>query len=277
MTGFEFQQFIVKLNIEKYGETDFVPLREVKDKGCDGIIESEKTIIACYGPKKYVKQEFETKIKADFSAYRTNWEAGYPKWRVYVNHEVTPDEVNIVGRLKPDAEVRGIAIIMNMIETLPGFKRRKLGSYLKIDNDFFTQDYLGELLENLLRSSEIVMDNISYPKSAPDLLEKFRSNYSEEDLEGAIKEYDVVEEYFQKIAYLLYGYEDEEIDKLKHKVIKEFYEYAGSFKERCELLTGRYLTKYSNDADSDYLFYIRALLLYLFSQCLIGKAVTELK
>ena len=274
---FEFQKFIKKLHLEKFGENDFTPLREVRDEGCDGIINSEKTIIACYGPKKYDRKKFEQKAREDFDAYQKNWEANYPYWKVFVNHDVTPDELKFVDRLKNGSTVIGIDGILSIIDALPGYKKRELGDYLRIDKDFFTQDYLGEILENLFRSSEFVLENVNYPSKAPDPIEKFKINYDEEDIETAIQQFDIVEEYFLQIENLLYGYEDEEINKLKLKIIRDFDAYSGSFKKKLESLTNQYLQKYSNESDDDYLLYISSVLFYMFRQCIIGKKIPKEK
>ena len=38
LRGFDFQNFITKLYLLRYGNEDFLPPRKVKDKGSDGII-----------------------------------------------------------------------------------------------------------------------------------------------------------------------------------------------------------------------------------------------
>ncbi|MGB4774832.1 MAG: hypothetical protein WBP45_06655, partial [Daejeonella sp.] len=71
-------------------------------------------------------------------------------------------------------------------------------------------------------------------------------------------------------------YEDDDIDKIKHKVIYDYLQTNGTFKVRLNSLTNLYMAKYSVDGDDEYIFYVRAILVYIFEQCLIGlKTDTE--
>src|SRR4051812_15614 len=88
--GFEFEGFVKVLNLEKYGVDGFVPTREVKDKGSDGIIKNPPKIIASFGPKGYKKKEFEKKADDDFSLYLKHWVADYPNWLMYFNNTISP-------------------------------------------------------------------------------------------------------------------------------------------------------------------------------------------
>lgn len=47
LSGFDFQDFIVEMLLQKYGTTGFTVLRKKKDKDCDGVINAEKRIVAC--------------------------------------------------------------------------------------------------------------------------------------------------------------------------------------------------------------------------------------
>ncbi len=48
---FDFQDFITKLFIYRYGSENYIPPRDIKDKGADGIIKDKEILVACYGPK----------------------------------------------------------------------------------------------------------------------------------------------------------------------------------------------------------------------------------
>ena len=85
LRGFDFQHFVRELYLLKYGEHGFTVLRDQKDKGCDGIIEEEKRVIACYGPQEIIDtkkrhREFDKKAEGDYNEFNSNWKAQYPNW-----------------------------------------------------------------------------------------------------------------------------------------------------------------------------------------------------
>ena len=69
------------------------------------------------------------------------------------------------------------------------------------------------------------------------------------------------------------GVKDEDFEKLKHRIKYDYTNKSGDFKTRLQQLTEKYLGKYSSENDDDYLYYIRAVLIYLFEQCLIGNKI----
>jgi len=275
LSGFEFQEFISKLFLQKYGEQGFTVLRKVKDKGCDGIINEQKRIIACYGPDDKTQKKFDRKVDEDFEDYQNNWANNYPNWMFVVNQEIAPLHIQKIESLKPGTLIIGIAQILSYIDNLKNYQKRKLAKYLQIDSDFLAPDYIKEILEDLLKENDPLEQKIPYTKALyfPD---KVKLNYNNEDIEEVLNEYEVVSEYFVFIVNLISGYEDEEINKIKQRII---YDYgnntSGIFKVRLDMLTRFYLAKYSNEQDDDYLFYTRALLIYIFEQCLIGRKTIQ--
>jgi hypothetical protein len=159
-----------------------------------------------------------------------------------------------------------------MIDKLSGGKKRRVGEYLKIDKEYFTKDYLIEILDNLLKGSDFYDENVLYEKViyTPD---KITLNYRQSDVEGVLNEYKIFFEdgVFNNIENILQGYDDEEQNRIKIKILCDFNDKtSSSFKERSKTLTEFYLGRYSTN-DDDYLFFIRAVLIYFFEQCLIGK------
>ncbi len=274
LTGFDFQDFVVDLFLLKYGEQGFTVLRKKKDKGCDGIINNEKRIIACYGPENATQKKFDNKADEDFEDYQNNWEKKYPKWMFIVNQNISPAQINKIESLKSGTPLLGTQQILSIIEDLKNYQRRKLAKSLRIESEFLAQDYLREILEDLLKESEPPENKIPYNKALyyPD---KVKLNYKEADIEGVLQEYEIVSEYFIDIHNVIYGYEDGEIDRIKLRIINDFTETKGIFKEKLETLTKLYLEKYSSNDDDDYRFYVRALLIYIFEQCLIGRKTKQ--
>ena len=269
LRGFEFQDFVTELFLLKYGESGFIPPRQVKDKGCDGIILSENRSVACHAPGNYNYRDFAAKINSDFEAYQIYWEKDYPNWMFITNQEVSPDLITKINELKKNTPLLGVKNIISIIEALDNYKRRRLGKYLRIEPDYFARDYLEEILEDLLKDTETGDENVCYSKP-PYMPDKININYEKEDIEGALHEYEIVTDYFKRIEELLQGYGDNGLARIKFKIINDFNEKSGSFKEKLKKQTRQYLEKYSKEQDDDYLFYIRAILINIFEQCLIG-------
>lgn len=276
LNGFDFQDFVVKLFLLKYGPTNFTVLRKVKDKGCDGVIVTEKTVIACYGPEKNNQTKFDKKAEEDFEDFTNNWQTQFPNWMFVVNHDVTPAQIAKIESLKKTTPLIGIKNILAIIEELDNYKKRKLAKYLKIENDFIAKDYLQEILEDLLKNSASDEPRKAYAKPIY-FADKVKLNFDTADVEDVFEEYDLIYGYFSDIEGLISGYEDDEIDRIKYKIVTDFAQTKGEFKERFESQTNLYLAKYSGGPDDDYKFYVRALLIYIFEQCLIGSKTEKEK
>ncbi|MBI5676259.1 MAG: hypothetical protein HZC48_10620 [Nitrospirae bacterium] len=281
LKGFDFQDFIIELFLLKYGEKGFTVLRKQKDKGCDGIINDEKRVIACYGPGTNNQNKFNKKADDDFKDFQENWHITYPNWMFVVNQEISPAYESKIKSLKSDALLLGLKQILFIVEGLKNYQRRKLAEYLKIETEFISSDYLAEILEDLLKGSETALDNIKYDtKGRINTEEKIAINYDKSDIEEAISEYGLLMESgsLKVVNDLLFGYEDEEIDRMKHRILYDYVNLtSGNFKTRLKQLTEHYLVKYSSEKDDDYLHYIRAILIHLFEQCLLGNKTRQEK
>jgi hypothetical protein len=278
LQGFDFQDFIIELFLQKYGAKGFTVLRQKKDKGCDGIINAEKQVIACYGPVSNNQNKFDQKVNEDFEDYQNNWQSSFPNWMFIVNQDVTPLQVSKIKSLKSDAPLLGIKQIISIIYELKNHQRRKIADYLNIEQSFLASDYLGDVLEDLLMGSEVTTESIKYDKIGRIYIEdKIVINYSESEVEDAVNEYVLLAESgsLKDVSDLLSAYEDEEISRLKHKILIDYASTNGTFKERLNQLSKFYTVKYASENDDDYLHYIRAVLIYLFEQCLIGRKKTS--
>lgn len=268
---YEFQDFITKLFMYKYGVDNYIPPREIKDKGADGIIIDKNTIIACYGPKKIDKNSYLEKIEGDFKLYKDNWQSQYKNWMFVTNNNIPEWGIQKINKLKSDSLQIGLDNILFIIDELSSYQKRELGYYLNIEKDLFANDYLKEIFEDLIKDASFADENIKYEKQIY-FPEKVNLNFNQEDINEVLTEYDVYFEdgVFNDIKGLLYGYDDEDNNKLKIRIISDLSSKSGDFKSRLLQLTEKYLDKYSCENDDDYLFYIRAILIYLFEQCLIG-------
>lgn len=275
--GFEFEEFIDELLLLKYGVDNYTPIRRIKDKGNDGTILSEQKILACYAPRKYSKADFETKVlgaknkEGDFEKYQKNWKTEFLNWEIYVNHEVAPEQLTLIQGLDGNTSIKGIDQILMIIDELASNKKRKLASYLGIEN-FFIQDYIQDIINDLLNATGIE-DNILHfdRKTLVPPQRKIELNFEQEDWDGMNSEMLLVMEEFNTIANILSGYEVDEINTLKRRIINDYNKLSGNFKERLYSLTEQYTREYGNLKDDEYGKCVKSLLLYMFEQCLIGK------
>lgn len=276
--GFDFEDFIDELFLLKYGVDNYVPIRRVGDKGNDGTILTEQKILACYAPRKYSKIDFETKVsgsankEGDFDKYRKNWKDKYPNWEMYVNHEVSPDQLILIQGLEGNTFIKGIDQILSIVENdLTSSKRRKLASFLGIEN-FFIQDYIQEIINDLLNASILEDKALHFDKkSIIPPQKKIKLNFEQEDWDGMYSEMTLVMEEFKTISNILSGYDDDEINTLKRRIISYYNRLSGSFKVRLYNIIEQYAREYGNIKDDEYMRCIKSILLYMFEQCLIGK------
>lgn len=276
--GFDFEDFIDELFLLKYGVDDYIPIRRTKDAGNDGTILLEKKILACYAPRKYSKTDFEIKVlgntqkEGDFVKFQKNWKHIYPNWEMLVNHEVAPEQLKLIQDLEGSTSIKGIEQIISIIKNdLTSQKIRKLAKFLGIEK-FFIEDYILDILNDLLNSSSLKNSNIQFNKrNLVDIKEKIEINFDSEDIEGINSEMVFVIQDFSLIDTLLSGYDDSEKDIVKWRIVDDYNKLSGSFKERLNNLTTQYTQQYANIKDDEYRKCVKTILLYMFEQCIIGK------
>lgn len=266
---FDFQRFVVFLYGLRYGSEGFTPLRERKDKGADGIIGSD-TILACFGPKEYKKTQFERKLKDDFNSYQNNWMSHYPRWRFVVNHHLAPEQVTTIKSLKSDAEIHGLGQLLTLIDNeLSNSQKRKVCKKLNINEMYFQNDFLMEIFDDLVEKTEN-SQKVNF-KFLTEIEKKIQLNFNDEEQDDAKNEIAILMSEFGNISSILSSYEDKDKSIIKYKILSDFNKGFGSFKEKAQTLTNLYIGNYKAENDTKLEFYIRALVFYMFEQCLIGK------
>jgi len=262
-----FQDFINELFIKRYGDS-FSPVKQKRDKGCDGIL-NNNTIIAAYAPQRVHLRDFKKKTSDDFTSYQQNWQSKYPKWNYVYNGEYTSEMMQYLESLKNDVITTDINALLDMIESLPHFKRRELASHLGIDEQYIINDIMKSVVEDLFKLIEGCGNVKAFHQVPPHIEDKIRLNYSAEDVDSASKEYECVLEYFTQLKEILKSYEDYEISALKSKLIKCYDKFSGNFKVRLNNITEEFAG--TNKSDDSYVFFIRVVLLYFFEICIIGQ------
>lgn len=262
----DFQQFIEKLYLLKYN-TNFTPIKQKRDKGCDGFINNDRIVIAVYGPEKRDLRRFKKKVGEDFEKYQEHWESKYPNWQVVYNNTFTASELQFIESLKPKTTKISVEHLLDIYRGLDWTNKRYISTYLNIDAQFFHNDILSSIIDDLIKNSD---HNTDAPQESPIYIEdKIGLNFESTEIEAAKDEYQDSLLFFGELKRLLFSYTDREQLALKSKIRIGYNKYSGSFAERLRYLTEQYSMQYADD--DLYIFHVRILLLYFFEQCLIGQ------
>jgi hypothetical protein len=287
--GFEFEAFINEMHLIQYGVDGYQPTRERGDDGADGIILNSRTIIAAYGPDTYKESSFLKKINDDFEDYMRKWATDNPNWNMYYNNSLAPEQIRISDNLIELAKqksltidkviIKGIDQIMHLIESeFTNKQQRQLATLLCVPKELMIFDHIRSIIDDLINGVGIDVENVKY-KIAIDVLEKINLNYSESDAKIAEEEYADLnaDGTLKKIWNIIATYEPEQINSLKLLIKREFNKLNGTFKEKLNSLTEKYIDKYTSGQDDDFEYYTRALLVYCFEQCMIGEKTIKEK
>jgi hypothetical protein len=274
LQDFDFEEFIKELLLMRHGTSGFIPTRPKKDKGCDGIIIESATIIACYGPKKYDPKTYAKKAKEDYAEYTKYWKKNYPNWQFIFNGKMGPDAITVITNLHNGSIPWGLDNVMSIIRNeFNGTQKRQVAKLLGIPKSQISQDYLEEVLENLLSTTTTNPTELYQFKkdNLLDVEDKIKLNYDKSDINIAMQEFEDMLPEILMTGKLFAAFQDEEQDRIKSRVRTDYKNANGNFKERLQIITDNYLRQYSAINDDVYRHNVTSVLLYLFEQCLIGK------
>ncbi|MCW5115583.1 hypothetical protein B7L17_002055 [Burkholderia cenocepacia] len=99
LQGFDFQDFVTDMLFVIHGAKNFTNLRPVRDGGCDGLITSEGTAVACYAPGTETFSKWKKKVAGDYALYKKRWAPEFPDWRFFINHEPGPNHLELAKQL----------------------------------------------------------------------------------------------------------------------------------------------------------------------------------
>lgn len=263
-----FQVFIEHLFLMIHGNK-FNCVKQKRDDGCDGIIDNEK-VIAVYAPENHDLRLFKNKVKSDHDKYLKNWKAQYPKWMLIYNGEFTAGKIKFIDTLDKNAEIWDIKQILYQISQRPWSKIREISLYLDIDENYFINDLIKTVIDDLLKlkDDDFLEDELT-GETPPYIYDKVTLNYDEEDIQGALTEYEETIPFRNRLKSVLQSYSDLEISKLKLHILRHYNMLGGDFKIRLNHLTDILSERNKNDAE--YNNYVRVILIYCFEICLIGK------
>lgn len=261
-----FQEIIKIIFLKKYG-LDFDVTKNCRDKGCDGIL-FKNTILAVYSPEKKELRSFKKKVDEDYKKYEQNWKKDYPNWMFVYNGEPTSQ---MLSHINEKGNVKNLCInkLIELIKELKWSDKRDLAkNKLGIAEEFITNDILQEIIEDLLKDQ---IEGIPKKTLPPDLVEKIKINYSNDDLDSIIAEHQEAMAMILKFERLLSAYKSEEIVLIRLRILDDYEKLAGDFKTRFNNLVS--LISNKNGSDDYYMLHVKAILMYFFQVCLIGKGV----
>lgn len=265
--GSAFQDFMNYLYTVVHG-TNFTPIRGVHDKGCDGLLERERTSLAVYAPDRFELASFKRKVAHDYQQYQTYWAVQYPHWQFVYNGHPPPEAVNFLHELDPNVEIVAFTHVMKVVDGLSWSEKRDLARFVGVDEQYLINNVLVSILEDLLARVDGHAELPLY--QAPlYVVDKIGLNYEAEAIDAAISQQVECTAYFGVLQRLLAGRTDTEITALKSKVMADYLVLAGSFPMRLNHLTASYAGVYASD--DTYVLFVRVVLLFLFEQCLIGR------
>lgn len=268
LKGSNFQSFIEHLFLMMCGDR-FVCVKNKHDAGCDGIIDGEK-IISVYAPENHDLRLFRIKVESDYNKYLNNWRIRYPKWMMVYNGEFTAKKLEFIDALDKTAEKWDIKQIVYQINQMPWSKIRKISLFLGIDEIFFINDLIKTVIDDLLKIMDVNFTKDELTEERPPyILNKIKLNYVDEDIQGALTEYEETIPFRNRLKSVLNSYSDSEISKLKVYIIQHYNILGGDFKTRLNHLTD--ILSERNKNDDEYKNYVRVILIYCFEICLIGE------
>jgi hypothetical protein len=228
------------------------------------------------GPEHRTLKKLRTKLSDDYALYAKHWHDRYPNWRVYINRQVSPEEIKLVDQLHAGGELWGLQRIVQVVERLPFPKLRNFCRLLQIDDAFVARDFLVPLLDDLV-ATKVTVDSVSYRNRAPDIALKIRENYPEPDVATVDTLFELTVEQQHVAETALAAYDETDLTKIKTRIVTDFAAVTGVplFRDRIRLLLGHYVAKYNSGGDDGLTQYIQGLLFLLFTQCLIGQAPKE--
>lgn len=262
-----FQDIIDSIYSLKYGHC-FTPVKQKRDKGCDGIVEN-KRVLSVYAPERQNLTEFKKKSKNDFEKYRENWILTHPDWEYVYNGEFTALMVQHLDSLKHGCLKTDINALLNMIGELPNSKRRDLAIEMGINEQFIINDVLKKVVEDLFKIADQSLERMPSHRPPPYIEDKIRLNYSETDVDDALKMYELVYPYFGDLRDVLKAYRDYEVGALKTRLTDCYARLSGGFKHRFVVLVEQFSEQ--NKDDDYYVLFVKVVLVYFFEICVIGE------
>lgn len=269
LTGEQFQTFAEYLFTKKFNGS-FQSLRHQRDRGCDGIIE-DRTVVAIYAPGngRNSLSNFKKKFSSDLEKYMKNWSSTYPEFMFVYNSSFTGKMIEYINALHRNTKKMDEISIVEMVDGLTYTKRFEIVRHLGIPDEYFTVDLLTEVVDDLIRNGD---EYDTPPLIKPMYIEdKIELNYDLSDVDAVKEEYDDTLPNIRKIQTILRDYESGDITALKNKVRSLYRRLDGSFKDKFETLTDSLSEKRGGGDDDVYRSAVRAVLLFMFEICIIGR------
>ena len=273
-SGTSFNELIDDIFHIIYGE-NYKSVKQKRDLGSDGIIESERISIACYAPESYDARKFKAKMEEDYKKFKGNYAGLGYSFRFITNIKLLGSIITHFKELCPDGDIWGLEEIISFIRRQPPKIRRViLTDIFGVEKEFVIYDVIEEMIDEIIMLDK-TSNNYSIRYSPPtELLRKIEINFKNE----GFREYLVrlVENLYPEYSFLFgevfKSMEAKEIETLKMKVLDRtgtLFLEKNSFDEVFSALINDFSDKYPND--DEYRKHVTMLLIYIFEQCIIGR------
>lgn len=273
-TALEFNEKINQIFQMVYGQ-DYKTIKQKRDKGSDGIIETERISIACYGAEKPNSKDILKKIKTDYSKYEKHYKPLGYKFRFITNSEILGNVITELKKLDSDNDIWGINEIIEFIFRQPLIIRKRiLSEVIGISEEFIEMDIFTEIIED-------IVDRVTYSYNPPKfsgnithLEEKVKKNFKKPlYAQGIMNLYtDIYIKYQYFIRNAFKSLDSDTVKTVESEVLGEYLKLAqksNSFDEIFEQLIDNFSAKYGTDEERKK--YVKMLILYIFEQCIIGQ------
>ena len=269
--GEEFNRLIDRVFRIVYG-TAYRTIKQKRDLGCDGIIETEKTVIACYAPEKPDKSKFENKLSEDYQKFEKNWASLGYNLRFMTNQLLLASQVNSLKRLCNNCHIWGNGELTEFIRLQPPAVRRRLFlEVFDIPEELIVYDIVEEIIHEASKLETFVDITLDY--SLPQNLDKKVERNFRKLRDLILRHYRDIYPGYGYIYHKVFGsLDDTQINTLKIKVIGTYETIKlrhDNFDDAFLELVSELSKKYPND--DEYRIYAKMLVLYIFEQCLIGE------
>lgn len=267
LKGIAFQDSIDRIFLCIYGEENFQRVKQKRDGGSDGIINSNN-VLAAYAPEKYNLADFKKKIKGDFDSYQSNWEISHNQWQVVTNLEATAQMVQFVKQLKDSSNIICIEGLLNLISKQTWTVKLAIFRALDIPEKYLSNDLIARIIEDLIQLSD---GNIQFsPYERPSYIEdKINLNVANEHKEVFLEEYEESLASFSIVSHVIKSTDQKSVAGIRSKIRSTYTALSGSFEERLVTLVEN-MAQEKNE-DDFYKCNMRIVMLYFFEQCLYGQ------
>lgn len=271
--GTGFQDAIDRVFLTIYAEDDFVRIKQKRDQGSDGILNSN-TVVAAYAPEKYSLNDFKKKVKSDHTSYLNNWADTHENWMVVTNLEMTSAMLKFITSLKGDTKSMCIEQLLEFISKQTWTKKSAIFNALDIPDKYLTNDVLDTAVNDLIKLCD--GGTTFQPYEQPIYIRtKIDMNVSEDCRDLFLDDYEEALSIFPMLQNVIQSRNSTVISAIRSKIRVTYSGLSGPFDNKFNSMVSA--LSGIKEVDEYYKYHMRIILIYFFEQCLFGQKTDEEK